>query len=573
MIGRQARDTAPGAQLLWRAMSARRRDLVAASIFYSTHQLGESLVPVIIGAVVGQAIAQEGAGRIVAWLGVLAADFAFLSLSYRFGARASARAEQGSAHAARLWLAERVLRDDGAVALAPGDLVSRAGSDCARIGAFADTLALAISRGAVLLFATVVLMLLSPILGVVILAGTALLLLVQNWISQTLERRSGVEQAQIADATAVAEDLIRGLRVLKGIGATRTAAADYSRLSGNAVSAALSAVSAQSLLNAVAVLLTGLYLAAIAGLGGWLALSGHIGLGALVSALGLAQFVIDPMGTVAGIHTGYARALASATRVQAVIDTAPAIESGKYDLAPETLDVRFEDVLLGTTDDSAEGASFTALTGRLTGIVADTASTAAAIAALLARERDPSAGEVTLGGIALPEWSLPTLRMTLLTAPHDAALFPGTVVGNIELAAHDEQAIAAASRAATADQVADVLPDGPNTQVGDRGQNLSGGQRQRVALARALAADPPVLVLHEPTTSVDAATEDLIATRVRDLRAGHSTIVITSSQAWLSRCDDVVFIAANAGTDRHVRCGTHAELVAESATYAQAVSR
>ncbi len=558
----EQRHRAPGRALLGRTLRSCRRDLIAASALFTSHQLGESLVPVIIGAVIADAVAHGGTVRIVLWLLVLAVDFAFLSTSYRFGARASARARQAGAHQARLWLTARVLSPDGGVDLAPGDLVSRAGSDCGRVGAFAGVVALAVSRIGVLLVATVVLLVLSPLLGVVILLGTVVLLLVQDRVARRLQRRSGVEQAQAADATAAAEDLVRGLRVLKGIGATRTATAEYTRLSERAVSSALASASAQSLLDAVAAALTGLYLAVVAGLGGWLALRGHLGVGALVSALGLARFVIDPMQLVAGIHGGYARALASAARIQQLLDLPPAVADGNDptpDGPSEPVGIEVQAVPL-----RGRPVSFRAAPGRLTGVVTGVPADAAALAALLGRERDPVAGTIRLGGRELPRWPLARLRSVLLVAPHDATLLPGTVEQNVAVRAAADTG--EAMRAALADQVVQVLPEGAATDVGDRGENLSGGQRQRIALARALAADPPALVLHDPTTSVDAATEDRIADRLRARRAGRTTVLITASPALLSRCDDVVFL------DGDVRTGTHAQLSA-AADYLRTVTR
>ena len=111
------------------------------------------------------------------------------------------------------------------------------------------------------------------------------------------------------------------------------------------------------------------------------------------------------------------------------------------------------------------------------------------------------------------------------------------------------------------------MPDGLATEIGERGRTLSGGQRQRVALARALAAEPAVLVLHDPTTAIDAATEDRIAAGLDRYRAGRSTLLVTSSPALLARCDRVVMI-----TDGIVATeGRHADLVDDPA-YRAAVS-
>ena len=551
-------------ELLRRVLGTCRRDLLAASVLYSGHQIGESLVPVIIGAVVGQAIAHGGAGRIVLWLAVLAADFLFLSMCYRFGARASMRAKQRSGHVTRMWLTGRAVHPSGGLDQPPGELLSRASSDATRVGAFAGMVAMTIAATAVLVVSTVVLLWFSPILAGVILVGTVVLMVVQDRVSGMLRRRSGVEQQQTADATAMAEDLVRGLRVLKGIGAEVPAASRYRVASRSAVSAALRSVSAQSTLSAVSALITGVYLMVIAGIGGWLALSGHLSLGKLVSALGLSQFILGPMRGLAGISTVYARAQASASRILDILRLPPAVEDGAEVRAAARPDVTFDAVTIG--DGSA--VSFTAAAGELTGLVVDDPATAGAVPQLLARERDPVSGRILLGGVRVDRWQLDALRSTVLVAGHDAVLFAGSVADNIATRAVDDGARERAAWAAFADQVIETLPHGAATQVGDRGQNLSGGQRQRVALARAVAAEPPVLVLHDPTTSVDAATEDSIAVRLREIRTGRTTIVLTSSPALLARCDQVVFL-----TDKGSQVGTHARLTADDPRYAERVTR
>jgi putative ABC transport system ATP-binding protein len=361
-----------------------------------------------------------------------------------------------------------------------------------------------------------------------------------------LRRRSALEQQHGADATAMAEDLIRGLRVIKGLGAERAAVAGYLRSSRQALAASRRSAAAQSVLAASAALISGMYLAVVVGVGGWLALSGHLGLGPLVSALGLAQFVLGPMRTLGGAGAGYARAVASAGRIQDVLRRPSAVVAGPGVAEPEVsagIDVRFDDVDLPTTH-TANGcrASFTVPARQLTGLVIGDPVAAGAVGALLARERDPGSGAITVAGAEIAQWSLGRLRELVLVAPHAGALFEGSVGENIAVRARDDTAVRQATWAAFADQVIDTLPEREHTAVGDRGQSLSGGQRQRVALARALAADAPVLVLQDPTTSVDAVTEDRIAARLAELRAGRTTLLITSSPALLARCDRVIVL-------------------------------
>ncbi|WDO04716.1 ABC transporter ATP-binding protein/permease [Streptomyces murinus] len=559
----------PGA-LLWWSLGNRRRDLLLASALFSTHQLGEALVPVLVGATVGEAVRSATPASTVRWLGLLALDFLLLSLSYRFGARASARARQHTEHRIRMALAERVLRPAGGVRLVPGDLLSRASGDAERVGAFAGALAGTVAAVVVLLGSTVLLLRISLGLGALVVAGTAGVLLAQNRLSHVLRRTSGTEQDRQARATALAEEIVRGLRVLKGIGAERAVAADYARGSREAVRAARRAVSAEGALVSVGVLLTGLCLTAVAAVGGGLALDGRIGLGRLIAVLGLAQFVNGPMRVVGAAHARYVRALASAARVQEVLGTPPAVPepaAARPPLPPHeqptdpVADRRTptpQDTGVGAASGKAPGtldfrevplpggsrAEWSVPAGEMTGLVCADPADADAIALLLAREEDPGGGRILLDGTDLTALRLTALRTTVLVSHHEPVLLPGTVADNLAALTEDTTAVTEAARASFADEVVRALPHGAHTTVGDRGETLSGGQRQRIALGRALAARPPVLVLHDPTTAVDAATEDAIADRVRRIRERRTTLVITTSPAWLARCDRVVHVPA-----------------------------
>src|SRR5690606_15674316 len=198
--------------------------------------------------------------------------------------------------------------------------------------------------------------------------------------------------------------------------------------------------------------------------------------------------------------------------------------------------------------------------GEMVGIACEDPAAASALLELVGRDSDPEEGAVTLDGIPLADLELDELRRAILVADHDADLFEESVLDNVAVHGSRDDAQRAITAAAV-DLVAETLPDGLQTVLAERGSSLSGGQRQRVALARALAADPPVLVLHDPTTAVDPVTEAAIASGIARLRASRTTILVTTSPALLAAADRVVFLrdGAVAGS------GTHDELAADPA--------
>jgi putative ABC transport system ATP-binding protein len=219
-------------------------------------------------------------------------------------------------------------------------------------------------------------------------------------------------------------------------------------------------------------------------------------------------------------------------------------------------------------------------------VVARRASDADALVKLLASPVGYE-GVVLLGGERLEDVERAHARRLLLVEPHHADLFTGTIATNVAVHAsasaagvfaagdlHSEVDLdEAVLRAAAADEVIDSQADGHAAVVAERGASLSGGQRQRLALARALLARPPMLVLHDPTTAVDAVTEHAIAQGIRALRhgpgSGFGTIVITSSPALLAATDRVVVL----GDGTVAVEGVHAGLGADDETYRQMVLR
>jgi ABC-type multidrug transport system fused ATPase/permease subunit len=203
----------------------------------------------------------------------------------------------------------------------------------------------------------------------------------------------------------------------------------------------------------------------------------------------------------------------------------------------------------------------------LIGVAADDPAEAIALADRLGRF---TASAVMWGGVPLAAVPLAEVRARILLADHDAYLFAGTLRTMLHPGRPvDDTATRAALHTASAEDVADALPDGLATPMPARARTLSGGQRQRVRLARAALAEPEVLVLVDPTSAVDAHTEARIAERLRQARRGRTTVLMATSPLLLGRADTVAYLSEG----RVVATGTHAELLDRDDRYRALVSR
>ncbi|KQW52754.1 hypothetical protein ASC77_00050 [Nocardioides sp. Root1257] len=546
--------------LVRRTISRQRRRLAGAVALLMVWQVCEAAVPVLIGVVIDRAVATSDAEQMVLWGVVLCVHFAVLSTAYRLGSRVGFRALQEESHALRTEVSALVLSPRGArTERLPGDVLSIATGDAEAVATVLRHLTFTVVGLVGLVVSAVVLATIDLLVATVVLVGVPLVLLTTQVLAPRLAHRAHVRQEAVGRANGLATDLVRGLRPLKGIGAERVAHRRYRAQSRDAMGASISAARWEGLLYGVTDGLGIAFLAAVALLAGQRALSGDLSIGELVAVVGLAQFVAEPMGMVAYLVAAIARSRASARRIVEVLGAAPLVHVGERSAVPGAGGL----VLDAVTHGSLSDVSVDVPAGELVAVVAEEPADAAALMDLLRAESPPASGEVRLAGVPLTQLRIEELRRLLVVGEHHVDLFEGSLRSNVdpgEVVRDDRFAAVLAASAA------EDLPDEPVTV---NGTTLSGGQRQRLGLARALAADPPVLVLHDPTTAVDAVTEERIAERLDGVRrADGATLVLTSSPALLARADRVVHLVSG----RVVAVGSHVELARDEA-YRTAVLR
>jgi ATP-binding cassette subfamily B protein len=449
-----------------------------------------------------------------------------------------------------------------------GDLISRASNDAELIARLFDAIGHTVGYLLTIVGASAVLFVIDWRLGLAVLAPLPLLSIGMGRYSAKYAERTRINQEKLAETTALAEETIAGIRVVKGVGAGDALSARFRDRSREVVQTALDVAAVDAVFLPVMEMLPLAGLLVVLWYGGHLALHGQITLGTFAAFTFYLALLVNPLRTIGQRVGTVQRAAASARRVVEVLRAEPAVLEAKEPRPfPECADVCFDDVTFAYFGDAPvlDGFSLTIPAGTSLALVGATGSGKSSAAALLARFYDTDRGRVTIGDVDVRSIGLEELRRNVGIVFEDTFLFGDTVRGNVAFAAPDadDRAVSRAARLAGAEEFVELLPEGYDTVLGERGFSLSGGQRQRIAIARAILADPQVLILDDATSAVDATKEHEIRAALAEVMEGRTTLVIAHRPATIALAEQVAVVEGG----KIVEQGTHAELVARSPRY------
>ncbi|MEU9202648.1 ABC transporter ATP-binding protein [Streptomyces sp. NPDC048332] len=549
--------------------TALRRNLAAmtwGTVLMGLYQAGETAFPIALGLIVEYTLQDRSPGSLGASIGALAVIITTVSLSWRFGMRVLQKANTTEAHRWRVEVAACGLQPvDRNIDLKSGEVLTIATEDADSTADIIEVVPLLISSLVAVVVAAVALGLADLRLGLLVIMGTVVILTILSVMSKRIGASTQEQQARVARAGAKVADLITGLRPLHGFGGNHAAFVSYRKVSTEAKHQAVTVARVNGAYAGAAQALNAVLAAAVTLTAGWLAFDGQIGIGELVMAVGLAQFIMEPLKMFSEMPKYVMMARASAERMALVLAAPPVSDPGPQRPAAGG-DLEIDGVRYGTLRE----LKFRVAAGEFVAITAYQPRAAADFASILAVNVPPQEyeGTVRISGREIADLSVEAVREHMLVNPYDGEIFAGTLRTNIDPAGTSRTVPEAVEASMLTDVVA-LHRDGLDYAIRDRGANLSGGQRQRLSLARALAADTDVLVLHDPTTAVDAVTEQLIARNLVKLRRGRTTVVISSSPAVLDAADRVLVLDDGIITAED----THRNLLATDEAYCLAVAR
>ncbi len=392
--------------------------------------------------------------------------------------------------------------------------------------------------------------------------------------SRMIERAEQVKELESNLLTRAFETL-SSIRIVKSFAREKYELARFVASGADTMRARLRLTWQESLFSVAVTAITLTGTALVLGVGGLHVLRGELTVGGLLVVIAYLAAVYNPLSSIAHTTGSLQQAVVSARRVREVLAIAPEPfdSPGGVDATGITGEVRFEGVSFAYEPERPilSDVSFSAQPGELVAVVGLTGAGKTTLVSLIPRFFEPTGGRVLIDGIDTARYALRSLRERIALVPQESVLFEGSIADNIRygrLGASDAE-VEDAARAAHVHAFVERLPQGYRTPIAQAGATLSGGERQRLGIARAILKGAPILILDEPTSSLDALSEASVFDALRRLRSGRTTIVIAHRLSTVRDASRILVLHEG----RLIAQGTHSELLTSSELYRRMCAR
>lgn len=412
----------------------------------------------------------------------------------------------------------------------------------------------------------------NPVLALIVLIALPILIFLISFGNMRMNRAWKRMYEDIADVNARIEDAVSGVRVVQAFTNEQFEMERFNENNKKFRRAKLTAYKVMALVHSNIYLLMRLMTLLVLVFGAWLTFNNRLSYGELVSFILLMNVLTNPINKITALLEMYPKGMAGFKRFTEMLDVDPDVQDRPDAIEVDTLkgDIEFKNVTFSYEENKEpvlKNINLQINFGETVALVGPSGAGKTTISSLIPRFYDVDDGSIFIDGIDIRDMTKQSLRKNIGVVQQDVFLFTGTLKENIaygNLEATDEE-IYEAARRAHMEEFINELPDGYDTQVGERGLKLSGGQKQRIAIARMFLKNPPILILDEATSALDTETEMIIQESLNELAKDRTTIVIAHRLATIKNADRILVVTKN-GIEEE---GTHAELLAQNGIFAR----
>ncbi|WP_317993888.1 ABC transporter transmembrane domain-containing protein [Bartonella gliris] len=455
-----------------------------------------------------------------------------------------------------------------------GELVSRLLTDTTQIKlAVGSTASIALRHLIVVVGAIVMMVITNAKLSSLVLLAIPFVAIPLVVFGRKVRTRTRAAQDRLADANALATEQVSAIRTVQAFTAEKLISARFSKLIERAFETARASVILRSFFTGFSIFLVFSSVVAVLWIGSRDVLNGTMSGGTLGQFVLYAVFGASTFAQLSEVGAELMQAAGAAERLAELLQEQPTVATPKVPLPliqPVQGAIVFDHVDFTYPSRPQEkilhSLSFYVNPGETVAFVGASGAGKSTIFSLILRFYDPTSGKIRFDGVEINRLSLRDLRSSISYVPQDVAIFDGTLRDNIAFGSENvsEEQIIAAAKTANAFEFIKALPNGFDTEVGERGTMLSGGQKQRIGIARAVLKNAPLLLLDEATSALDANSEMLVQEALDGLMQNRTTLVIAHRLATILKADRILVMDKGALVEE----GTHTQLIAKNGIYA-----